>query len=726
MAKDTSSVGELQVSKCYFESGRKRHRISASVSIPFEASHPAVNINQGNVDDQSIDDTSDSEEEVIAQGEAPIVDDDDDEYDFEGVTEMDLADDVAFIESLVPAEPDDLSTDGLFDPGMDDDDFDDLDDDLGDNTGHNTVDEGGPPRVSTWRLNLTALSQVYNIYMAAYSDKIYVSRPRSCVTNSLPAEPDLILQPPASAMGIEIGGYLDRILPHQVNHMIVGDLGDEEIMLLAYDDGDVIGYYTRTIEKELLRREREGRDNDIIPEPFFHENVGKSAWGLAVHKQSRIIAVGSNSHNVCVFVFALTGKSYRHNPLVDSVEFFRNVAKDTNGDAVEWTNDRPLPYRGTNPGRKKSLEKVIRRRDANWRIILEIGREGSNIPNVAFGSDNTGEADKIVAIGICGCLWIMDIWQFEPFVKIDDIYSACVMARLNYNYNKPRSWGVLVLPESSFLPAADYTDALGVDKDNIRYVSNEKIGNWLDISKGIKNVKNNSPVHPWLRWDKISRFSFNPVEQHRTLLNGGSWVDFKTHQMKIPDSSAEQESQLGKTGVEYMEDPKTILTDGSSIMRTHELDIELRSFEEGGTGIMFEKVISQSRPPNAVIPAMRVSHERLANLIHVPELSLVVAGSLCGRVALVTLTRPPKGFPFKRGFKVEAILPLKRDEDNEVRPICPLLGVAVGPVPFSGNVERASGPVGRRRYRVMLQYYDLTILSYEISRNSLTDPLSII
>ncbi|KAI1805006.1 hypothetical protein F4811DRAFT_570633 [Daldinia bambusicola] len=728
MAKDASSVGELQVSKCYCESGRKRHRISTSVSIPFETYHPAVNVNQNNADDQSIDDTSDSEEEVIVQGGGPIVDDDDDEDDFAGVTEMDLAEDVAFIESLVPAVADDLSTDGLFDPldPLMDDDFDDLDDDLADTTGHDTVDEGGPPRVSTWRLNLTVLSQVYNIYMAAYSDKIYISRPRSCVTNSLPAEPDLVLQPPASAMGIETGGYLDKVFPHQVNHMIVGDLGDEEIVLLAYDDGDVIGYYTRAIEKELLRREREGRDNDIVPEPFFHENVGKSAWGLAVHKQSRLIAVSSNSHNVCVFIFALTGKCYRHNPVVDSVEFFRNIAKDVNGDAVEWSNGRSLPIKGTNLGHKKSLEKAIRRRDANWRIILEIGREGSNIPNVAFGSDNTGEADKIVAIGICGCLWIMDIWQFQPFVKIEEIYSACVMARLNYGYNKPRSWGVLVLPESNFLPAANYRDALGVDKDNIRYVSNEKIGNWLDISKGIKNVKNNSPVHPWVRWDKISRFAFNPVEQHRTLLNGGSWVDFKAHQKKMPDSNAEQEFRLGKARFEHMEDPKTILTDGSSIMRTHELDIELRSFEEGGTGIMFEKVISQSRPPNAVIPTMRVSHERLANLIHVPELSLVVAGSLCGRVALVTLTRPPKGFPFKRGFKVEAILPLKRDEDNEMRPICPLLGVAVGPVPFSGNVERAPGPVGRRRYRVMLQYYDLTILSYEISRNSLTDPLSII
>ncbi|KAK6948666.1 hypothetical protein Daesc_010436 [Daldinia eschscholtzii] len=718
MAKDTSSVGELQVSKCYCETGRKRHRISTSISIPFEANHPAVDTNQINVDDQSIDDTSDSEEEVIVQDDVDIIDN---ENVLEGVTVMDLADDLAFIEALEPAEPDDLSTDGLFDPGMDD--FDDFTDQEPTTEPDGALEEEGPPRVATWRLNLTALSQVYNIYIVAYADKIYVSRPRSCITNSLPAEPDLILRPQASAMGIEVGGYLDNVFPHQVNHMIVGNLGEEEILLLAYDDGDVIGYYTRSIEKELLRREREGRDNETIPEPFFHENVGKSAWGLAVHKNSRLIAVSSNSHNVCVFVFALTGKSYRHNPAADSVEFFRNVAKDSNGDVMEWLNGRSLPVRGSNQVHKKSLEKAIRRRDANWRVIMETGPEGSNIPNVAFGSDDTGEADKVVAIDINGVLWIMDIWQFQPFVKIDDIYSARSRVRFNYDFRKPRGWGVLVLPESNFLPAADYRDSLGLDKDNIRYVSNDKIGNWLDISKGVKNIKNNSSVHPWVRWDKISRFAFNPVER-RASLSGSSWFDFD-HKTKLPEISSAPDSSSAKTSSEFVEGPKTILTDGSSIMRTYELDIELRSFEEGGTGIMFEKVIDQSRPPHAVIPAMRISHERLANLIHVPELSLVVAGSLCGRVALVTLTRPPKGFPFKRGFKVEAILPLKRDEDNDMRSICPLLGVAVGPVPFSGNVDRASGPVGRRRYRVMLQYYDLRILSYEISRNSSTDPLFI-
>ena len=49
------------------------------------------------------------------------------------------------------------------------------------------------PAISQWRLNLTALSQKYNLYFAAYGNLIHVSRPRSCVTHSLPAVPDLVL-----------------------------------------------------------------------------------------------------------------------------------------------------------------------------------------------------------------------------------------------------------------------------------------------------------------------------------------------------------------------------------------------------------------------------------------------------------------------------------------------------------------------------------------------------
>lgn len=313
---------------------------------------------------------------------------------------------------------------------------------------------------------------------------------------------------------------------------------------------------------------------------------------------------------------------------------------------------------------------------------------------------------------------------------------------------RPRGWGILVLPESSFMPTSEgptcgFDESLGLPEGQIRFAYNERIGRWLDISKGINYVKDNSQDHPWLRWQQVSRFVFNPQDRRQSQLD--TWFDFqgvKSRPMTptrrdAQSSPSTRPSPFGRRFPELLDDtssktarfarPKTILGDGSSILRTYETDLELRSFDEDGVGIMFEHAIRQSRPPQTVLPTMGWSHERLSNLFHVPELSLVVAASLCGRVALVTLTRPKHGHPlYKRGFKIEAILPTKTDEDKRLRPICPLLGVAISPVFLADNPNKADQPGALRRYRIMLHYYDLRILSYELSRDSATDLLSVL
>ncbi|KAI5861846.1 hypothetical protein GGS23DRAFT_598240 [Durotheca rogersii] len=720
MAMDSSSEGKLRVSKCHYETGRKRHRIPKSIPIPFETSLPILAPGQSH----------DSEDESIENGALSDEVDQNDEADMVDDAMVDA--DAIMVEGLPFALVVDNDDQWADEPWVDDfvtDTDSGLSVDLDAEMTSSPQEQDGafeaevPPRVATWRLNLTALSQIYNMYIVAYADKIYISRPRSCVTNALPPEPDLILMPRASKMGREIGGFLDDSFPHQVNHLLVGELGNEEILLLAYDDGDVIGYYVRHIEHELLRREDESRGTRAVPEPFFHEHVGKSAWGLAVHKQSRIIAASSNTHNVYVFVFALTGEPYQHHTQVDALELFRNTGKDENGRILASPTDA-AEY----DLKAAQQESVIRRRDANWRIVLETGSGGANIPNVAFSSDADGEADKVVAVDIHGRLWLMDIWNFTPgpHVKIGGLHRAHPAPHGPFGaFRRPRGWGVLVLPESSFLPTDDYQDSIGIPYGDVKHACNERIGQWMDISKGLANVRNNSTVHPWVRSNHTNRFSTNPHEPRRSQLES-PWFDFGPNPARAMPAGRKASRGGVSLGTADAPPPKTILGDGSSIMRTYEIDIELRSFEEGGVGIMFEKAISQSRPPQAVLPSMRVSHERLANLIHVPELSLVVAGSLCGRVALLTLTRPKQDLNFKRGFKIEAILPTKSEEDRQIRPICPLLGVAVAPMPFSGNTELAEKPLGRRRYRLMIHYYDLRVLSYEISRSSATGGISVV
>lgn len=50
-------------------------------------------------------------------------------------------------------------------------------------------DEDGIPRIAPWRLNLTALSQRYNMYAVAYREKVHISRIRSVVDHTVPTNP---------------------------------------------------------------------------------------------------------------------------------------------------------------------------------------------------------------------------------------------------------------------------------------------------------------------------------------------------------------------------------------------------------------------------------------------------------------------------------------------------------------------------------------------------------
>ena len=231
------------------------------------------------------------------------------------------------------------------------------------------------------------------LYFAAYQDRIYVYQPRRA-PQILPS-PSLILHPRPSKLAICCGGVQDKVFPHQINHMAVGNLGNLEIVLVGYDDGDVAAYYTHAIVRCVKATSDQSRGTGacrarqtLHPKPFFHENVGKSAWGLAIHEQSRLIAVGSNLHEVTVFAFAVN----RNKATVRFPEVDNSPRVATGQTALE-------------------LQKQFQSRTRTWRITLPLGHTGNNIPNLDFIDDEAGEADKVAAIDIAGNVWILDIWK---------------------------------------------------------------------------------------------------------------------------------------------------------------------------------------------------------------------------------------------------------------------------------------------------------------------------
>ncbi|KAK8125264.1 uncharacterized protein PG998_001023 [Apiospora kogelbergensis] len=389
MANVAGAAGKLQVSRCLCETGHQRYHLPPTTTIPFDH-HPAPVINA--IPPPAV--LPDEEEEEEEEGDGSADSDNDDAVGLQLPGNMDLG----------------AGTEGG-PGGALLDDFEDSDDDQASETdtastiSEQVPEDGTPPSIAPSRLNLTALSQVHNLYFAAYRNQIHVSRPRSCVAHSLPSVPDFVLTPPMSDAGRRVNGALDREFAHQVNHLITGMFGEQEILLLAYDDGDVIGYYTRYLQAEVTRREAYSYISDHTVRPFFHENVQRSAWGLAIHQVSRAIAVGSNAHEATVFLPALSGRDYEDlpSPWPRGIEpLYKTVIRDTQ----EVKKEGDVPYLTA-----RQISLAMGRRSNNWRVVFETGEAGHNIPNLAFSSDTAGRVDKVVAVDVRGNLWLFDIWQ---------------------------------------------------------------------------------------------------------------------------------------------------------------------------------------------------------------------------------------------------------------------------------------------------------------------------
>jgi hypothetical protein len=127
---------------------------------------------------------------------------------------------------------------------------------------------------------------------------------------------------------------------------------------------------------------------------MFHENVGKSAWGLAIHAKSRLIAVSANNYEVSVFAFGLRSRSE------DEENEIAMEAMET-GTRLNKELFKPRRYR-------RYPRRALDDRRYGRRLIYPASPPESplreNVPTVAFVSDETGEASRLLAGDTSGCL----------------------------------------------------------------------------------------------------------------------------------------------------------------------------------------------------------------------------------------------------------------------------------------------------------------------------------
>lgn len=156
----------------------------------------------------------------------------------------------------------------------------------------------------------------------------------------------------------------------------------------------------------------------------------------------------------------------------------------------------------------------------------------------------------------------------------------------------------------------------------------------------------------------------------------------------------------------------------------------------GISGTNNYSVLDNVNTNNTVAPWDMAFGKRCSMLLTVPELHLVIIGSMCGRVALVTLTKPPRADTHadnatpRRAFRVDAVLPFQDEEETSERPFVCLLGLAISPIPepHSQGIElrrrqhvrkgrtRSIEPDPPRRWRLILNYQDHTVMQYDIAK----------
>lgn len=185
-------------------------------------------------------------------------------------------------------------------------------------------------------------------------------------------------------------------------------------------------------------------------------------------------------------------------------------------------------------------------------------------------------------------------------------------------------------------------------------------------------------------------------------------------------------------------DPRTYILP-FNVFHSERFDLHLLTEIQYGRDSTTCNIVKCQQPLRQEIPSrfrQLLYYDRLKMLIQIPELGVVAIATQVGRVALLTMTSMGGAGVTKYGFRIEWFLPFKSQEERGRRPNCSLLGMAIGPLQgfeaasscsnsFNSPGRRnfsGKGPIngvkGSRRFRLILFYYDHSILTYEIWRDA--------
>ncbi|KAF2397239.1 hypothetical protein EJ06DRAFT_533429 [Trichodelitschia bisporula] len=528
-------------------------------------------------------------------------------------------------------------------------------------------DRSFKPLYKPWRLNLTALSHVYNLYFLAEGHLILVYQP-NYPEQTLPKVPLLrILLPKSPDWLLQYDDGRDFI-----NHLVVTFLGNIEVLIVTCDNGDVMALYTHCIQHEMVR-DMSRRNRSAWLKPFFCRNVGMSAWGIAVHTRARKIAVSSNTTHVTVFSLGLSLKE--HSP----------------SDFKLLLVDRP--------------------RDE----IVRLGRVGDNIPAIAFcNTPDDPYGQYLMAGDILGRFFMWDLHSGSG-TPVDHKYvwfcpdQVCDCPVLSHSV-----WSIAFLDPRAFIPTPGFHPPRGVDWNASvfrHFVPDSSTSHKITKSShGLYPGTNRYSLNPdqvkeYSEWRGSSRNPFTFSASH-LWEHSREFVTHKKLHVGCVRPIGSHPTQPPRVPIFVSSDGDTFLLQSPSQLRANTSPI-----------VQYHNPLAQVEylPPDDDYPdgepTLNAHMQRLPFQACISELGILLVGNPSGRVGLWALGKAEDGTFFKR---LDWILPLKSQEEAGQRPEAWMVGMAVGPL--QGSLQEEWDGRSPRRWRVIMEYSDGGWLAYEIGR----------
>ncbi|PWY78712.1 hypothetical protein BO83DRAFT_213620 [Aspergillus eucalypticola CBS 122712] len=314
-----------------------------------------------------------------------------------------------------------------------------------------SADDTFPPQTVTWRNNLMALSQRRNLLFVACSHQIYVWEPSGSF-QTLGNKPEMIITPVMKVP--HASGYIAPATPHAINNLLVDDLGRDEVLLLVTDSGNVCGYRVEAIFSALKRaaenKEERPLDGSQV-DPFFVEFVQASAWGLAIHKFARLIAVSANTGLITVFAFALV------NPTSESSS--SSYHPDEDDDMIDYgqtwlevrTKDQFTQLRHLMPARHRTRN-----------VKLTYTGHYANIPCVDFlNCDLDPNGNWMVSTDIDNRLLVWRVWDSLGPFNVNHFNDVSFKFFPETLRSDERGWSVIALDPRTFHRVKSTEEACG-------------------------------------------------------------------------------------------------------------------------------------------------------------------------------------------------------------------------------------------------------------------------